>query len=451
MCHLSIKRFIEYDQSTGTMIMDNNQRSSVFDAKHIFHAAVHAVSPFQLSDFPLDSMDMKSMHVVGAGKASMAMAATLEQTFPNHSWNGHVVVPHGYIASFPVDQMPPQRIRVVEGGHPHPDQASHQSATEALQIAEALGDDDTLVVLLSGGASALWSLPHSGLTLKDQQTINRKLLECGADIHQINTIRKHLSAIKGGQLAYGAWPARTITIAISDVIEDDESVIGSGPTVPDPTTSQDCLEILKNYDIHVPPSVFNHLQLGVNHQRLETPKPGSKRLEKSSFHLMASNADALRAAHQMATELGYEVISTEEGIQGEAREIGRIMAQRLLRIRPGKCFIWGGETTVTLQGSGKGGRNQELALAAAYELKGMDVDGVLLSGGTDGIDGPTDAAGAWATPQTVPLAQSKGLDPEEALRNNDAYHCLKPIHHLLITGPTHTNVMDIGIALRHHE
>ena len=430
--------------------MQNNRQSSVQDAQKIYDAGIDAVSPFQRSKYPYDQLDTKSVHVVGAGKASMAMASALEQTFPDHAINGQVVVPHGYIDSFPEGQTLPQHIDVREGGHPHPDEASQQSASEALRVAESLGEEDTLVVLLSGGASALWSVPCPGLTLKDQQLVNQQLLECGADIHQINTIRKHLSSIKGGRLAYAAWPAHTITIAISDVIGDDESVIGSGPTVADPTTWQDCLDSLEYFELDVPSSVLRHVKQGVNHQKPETPKPGSKRLSKSCFHLMASNADALRSAHQMANQLGYDVISIEEGIQGEAREIGRIMAERLCRIRPGECFIWGGETTVTLQGNGKGGRNQELALAAACELKGMDIDGVLLSGGTDGIDGPTDAAGAWACPQTVQLAQSKGMDPWEALRNNDAYHCLQSIDHLLFTGPTHTNVMDIGVALRNH-
>jgi len=391
------------------------------------------------------------MHVVGAGKASMAMATALEQKFSDHSFDGQVIVPHGYIESFPERQSPPQHIRVREGGHPHPNEASQQAAIEALQMAEALGAEDTLLVLLSGGASALWSLPSSGLTLKDQQAINQQLLKCGADIHQINTVRKHLSAIKGGQLASVAWPARTVTIAISDVIGDDSSVIGSGPTVADPTTWQDCLDILKYFDIKVPSNILRLVKLGVNKDYIETPKPGSERLQNTAFHLVASNEDALMAARQAAKQLGYHVVSVDRGVQGEAREIGHMMAQRMLRVRPGECFIWGGETTVTLRGSGRGGRNQELVLAAACELKRTGINGVLLSGGTDGVDGPTDAAGGWATSQTAQLIQSQGMDPEEALRDNNAYPCLQSIDHLLLTGPTHTNVMDIGIALRNHE
>ena len=273
------------------------------------------------------------------------------------------------------------------------------------------------------------------------------LLQSGADIHQLNTIRKHLSAIKGGRLAEAAWPGYVVTLAVSDVIGDDSSVIGSGPTVGDPTTWQDATDIIQRLDLQLPAEVRQYLQLGVEGSLPDTPKPNAKLLKQSIFRLLASNTDALKAAEAAAQNMGYEVVSVYHDVCGEARNVGTAMARRVLRLKPGQCFIWGGETTVTVRGSGKGGRNQELALAAACVLEGASLDAVLLSGGTDGIDGPTDAAGGWVTPETVPMALARGVDPQVALEANDAYNCLRATKQLLITGPTHTNVMDIGIGL----
>ncbi len=392
-----------------------------------------------------------TIRVVGAGKAAMTMAAALEQQFPECSFEGQVVVPHGYINSFPKDQSPPKSIRITEAGHPLPDEGSLQAATDALQIAQACGKDDTLIVLLSGGASALWSLPSPGLTLEDLCTVNRLLLRSGANIHQINAVRKHLSGIKGGQLAMAAWPAHTITLAISDVIGDNESAIGSGPTVADSTTWNDAAYVVTALDLPIPDQVQKYLDLGLEGKLPETPKPGSELLKKSEFRMLASNDHALKAAEDAAKKMGYFVSCIDYSVNGEAQDIGAIMARTVLNLGPGECSLWGGETTVTVQGAGKGGRNQELALSAACEFKNKPIDVVLLSGGTDGIDGPTDAAGGWVTPDTVARAHRIGMDPYAALEDNDAYHCLKAVDQLLITGPTHTNVMDIGIGLRAHE
>ncbi len=418
-----------------------------FAAKRIFSVAVDSVSAYRAFEKVVDLPIFGSCRVVGAGKAAMTMAAALEQCFPNASFEGEVVVPHGYKDSFPDQFARPAAIRIFEGGHPIPDINSQRAAERALNVAKDCERDDTLIVLLSGGASALWSAPINGLSLQDIRTVNQMLLQSGADIHQLNTIRKHLSAIKGGRLAEAAWPGHVVTLAVSDVIGDDSSVIGSGPTVGDPTTWQDATEIIQRLDLQLPTEVHQYLQHGIEGSLPDTPKPNTKLLEQSVFRLLASNVNALKAAKAAAQTMGFEVVSVDHDVCGEAREVGAAMARRVLRLKPGQCFIWGGETTVTVRGNGKGGRNQELALAAACVLEGASLDAVLLSGGTDGIDGPTDAAGGWVTPNTVPVALAHGVDPYAALEANDAYNCLRATKQLLITGPTHTNVMDVGIGL----
>ena len=358
-----------------------------------------------------------------------------------------MVVPHGYLDSFPDQLARPKAINVSEGGHPIPNINSQRAAERALSVAKDCRRDETLIVLLSGGASALWSAPIKGLSIQDIRAVNQMLLQSGADIHQLNTIRKHLSAIKGGRLAEAAWPGHVVTLAVSDVIGDDSSVIGSGPTVGDPTTWQDAADIIQRLDLQLPTDVRQYLQLGVEGSLPDTPKPNAKLFKQSVFRLLASNTDALKAAEAAAQNMGYEVVSVYHDVCGEARNVGTAMARRVLRLKPGQCIIWGGETTVTVLGNGKGGRNQELALASACVLEGASLDAVLLSGGTDGIDGPTDAAGGWVTPDTVTMALAAGVDPHAALEANDAYNCLSATNQLLITGPTHTNVMDVGIGL----
>ena len=435
----------------GLMVSVNHRLEQVEVAQKIFHSAVEQVSAPPLRRVASELSLTGTNHVVGAGKAAMAMAAALEREFPNYTFEGQVVVPHGYIISFPEDQTPPATIEVIEGGHPVPDENSRRAATEALKIAKACKEGDTLIVLLSGGASALWSLPADGVTLEDLRTINRQLLQSGHEIHQTNTVRKHLSAIKGGQLAIAAWPASTVTFAISDVIGNDPSAIGSGPTVADPTHWSEAMEILMGMDLSISPAIVDHVNRGVHGHLPDTPKPGSKKLEQSHYHLLASNMDALKAAVKKAEALGFQIAEIHHSISGEAREVGKMMAKKTKNLNPGECILWGGETTVTVNGTGKGGRNQELVLAAARELARSPVDLLVLSGGTDGIDGPTDAAGGWVTSATVEKARSMGIDPDKALQENDAYTFLHAMDQLLITHPTHTNVMDIGIGLRAHE
>ena len=418
-----------------------------FVAKRIFDAAVDSVSAHGIFEQATDLPIFGSCRVAGAGKAAMTMAAALEQCFPKASFEGEVVVPHGYLDSFPDQLARPKAINVSEGGHPIPNIDSQRAAERALSVAKDCRRNETLIVLLSGGASALWSAPIKGLSIQDIRAVNQMLLQSGADIHQLNTIRKHLSAIKGGRLAEAAWPGHVVTLAVSDVIGDDSSVIGSGPTVGDPTTWQDATDIIQRLDLQLPTDVRQYLQLGVEGSLPDTPKPNAKLLKQSVFRLLASNTDALKAAEAAAQNMGYEVVSVYHDVCGEARNVGTAMARRVLRLKPGQCIIWGGETTVTVRGNGKGGRNQELALAAACVLEGASLGAVLLSGGTDGIDGPTDAAGGWVTPDTVTMALAAGVDPHVALEANDAYNCLSATNQLLITGPTHTNVMDVGIGL----
>ncbi len=420
-------------------------------AKDIYNAAVRGVSGSRLENFKVKLPISGFCRVVGAGKASMAMAGALEHKYPECAFEGQVVVPQGYRAMFPERLISPKMIQVMEGGHPVPDVGSQQAAGEALKIAQTCGEEETLIVLLSGGASALWTFPANGLTMEDLRKVNQLLLESGVDIHQINTVRKHISDIKAGRLAEAAWPASTITLAISDVVGDDASVIGSGPTVPDPTTWEEAMKILQRIGPKVPDSVLNHVKLGLAGQRSDTPKQSAEKLQRSEYHLLASNKDALESAKSKALKLGFRVVGVDQGVYGEAKDIGVRMAQKTKKLEPGECFLWGGETTVNVVGDGKGGRNQELALSAACELKNSSIQAILLSGGTDGIDGPTDAAGGWVTPDTFASAQSLGFDPYVFLQQNDAYTFLKALDQLLITGPTHTNVMDIGIGLRAHE
>ena len=389
--------------------------------------------------------------VVGAGKASMAMAGAWEERLGDAVADGLVVVPHGYRATLPTSERAPGRIRVVEAGHPVPDEAGVRAAEEALAAAEACGEGDLVLVLISGGGSALWPAVAPGLALADVQAVSRLLLESGATIHEINAVRKHLSRIKGGRLAAAAYPADVAALALSDVVGDDLSVIASGPTVPDPSTFREAADVLQKYDLweQVPTDVRAHLAKGLEDAAMETPKPGSALFERVRTLLIGSNQTALEAARREADVRGYAARVVAGGVTGEAREVGRDLARAVLAVtdvRP-TCLIWGGETTVTVRGGGKGGRNQEAALAAALALEGSGRRAVFLSGGTDGIDGPTDAAGAWVTPETAPEARRRGLDPEAFLQNNDTYAFFEAMGALLRPGPTHTNVMDVQVAL----
>lgn len=428
------------------------------DAHALFEAAVAGVTPAAL----LARLDLRTLlrrppatyrriAVLGAGKAALAMAAALEPHLEGLPVHGTVTVPHGYPETRPPGLHPPRRVAVRTAGHPVPDAASAAAGRDALATANRLGPDDLLIVLLSGGGSALWLVPAEPLTLPDVQATVRLLLHSGADIAAVNAVRKHLAQLGGGQLARAAAPAEVLTLALSDVPDDDPATLASGPTVPDPSTFAEACAVLRTAGVWdaTPAPVRAHLEAGARGALSETPKPGEAAFARTAFHRLGSNRDALDAAEAEARRRGYRVVRLPEPLTGEAREAGRRLAHttRTLPSNGPTCLLAGGETTVTVRGRGLGGRNQELALAAALALEDASRPAVVLSGGTDGLDGPTDAAGAWATPETAARARAAGLDPLRHLAENDAYPFFAALGQLLRTGPTHTNAMDVQLGL----
>jgi glycerate 2-kinase len=388
------------------------------------------------------------VYVVGGGKAGATMAQGLETILGERLTGGAVTVKYGHMA-------PVQRVTIHEAGHPIPDAAGVHGAEAMMHLAQQAGADDLVFCLLSGGGSALLPAPSDGISLAEKQQVTGLLLECGASIDEINVIRKHISRLKGGQLARLVAPATLITLVLSDVVGDRLDAIASGPTVPDPTTYQDCLEIVQRYDLleRLPASVRAHLQGGQAGDYAETPKPGEAVFAQCQTAIIGNNRTALQTAREAACRLGYDTLILSSSIQGETRHIARMhaaIAQEICQsgapLRPPACVISGGETTVTIRGDGKGGRNQEFVLAAAVDIAGLE-QVVVLSGGTDGTDGPTDAAGAVADGDTVRRARTLGLQPEKWLQRNDSYHFFAALDDLLITGPTGTNVMDIHLVL----
>jgi len=378
--------------------------------------------------------------VIGAGKASGAMAAAVERLLGRRVRGGLVNVKYGYTAKL-------RRVELNECGHPVPDEAGVRGAERIAQIASGLGERDLVVCVISGGASALLPLPAPPVTLEDKQATTRLLLGSGADIHEINAVRKHLSLIKGGQLARLCHPATVISLLLSDVIGDDLDVIGSGPTAPDSSTFEQARGILAKYGLlnRVPAAVRERLG---NPNAPETPKADDPVFERVQNLVVGSNRLAVAAAAQRARELGYHPLVLSTRIEGETREVARVHAAIALEaqasgnpVKPPACIISGGETTVTIRGEGLGGRNMEFTLAAALDLAGTPGI-VVLSAGTDGTDGPTDAAGAIADGST-------GMHPgaRAALDNNDSYHFFEQAGGLLKTGPTNTNVMDVRLLL----
>lgn len=386
--------------------------------------------------------------VVGTGKASNSMALAIEEIFGNRITKGLITTKYGHL-------LPLKKTEIIEAGHPLPDQNGYEGAKKIQNLLKESGPNDLVIFLLSGGGSALLPFPAEGIGLKEKQEVTQLLLDCGADIKEINTIRKHISKMKGGWLAQWAYPSTVIGFILSDVVGDQLDAIGSGPTVPDPTTFGEAWEILKKYDLlnEISPSIQKYLQLGIKGKREETPKPGDAVFEKVYNSLIGSNILALRVAEKEASSLGFNTLILSSSIEGETREAARFhsaIAKEVISsgnpIPKPACILSGGETTVTIKGNGLGGRNQEFALAGAIEINGIEKV-VLLSGGTDGTDGPTDATGAVADHTTVPRAKSMGLDPKAHLENNDAYPFFQKLGDLLITGPTHTNVMDVRILL----
>jgi len=431
-------------------------------AHAIFQAALKAVDPVEAilrrvrleaetlvvgeRKFELKSFDR--ILVVGAGKAGAPMARALEDILGDRIVDGVIVVKEGH-------GLPLQRVKIHEAGHPVPDERGIRGAESILSLVKAAGERDLVLCLLSGGGSALLVAPAEGISLENKQEVTRLLLACGADIHEINTVRKHLSRAKGGELARWAHPATVVSLILSDVIGDDLNAIASGPTVPDPGTFVDTEGVLKKYDIwgRVPKSVRGRIQKGLEGNIADTPKSGDAVFQRCYSELVGTNIQALKAAGGAAQKLGYHPLILSSTVAGEAREVAKVLTAIAREVRssanpapPPACILAGGETTVTLQGDGKGGRNQEFALAAAMLLDGIE-NVVLLSGGTDGTDGPTDAAGAIADGHTVSRARAKSLDPLDYLRRNDSYHFFQALGDLVITGPTRTNVMDVYMVL----
>lgn len=394
----------------------------------------------------LDRFD--GVYVVGAGKAGAMMAGAMESILGDRLTGGAVNVKYGHTA-------PLTYVELIEAGHPIPDAAGVEGTERIVELLERLGEDDLVFCLLSGGGSALMPLPAEGVTLAEKQAVTGRLLQCGATINEINTIRKHISRVKGGRLARLASPARVVGLVLSDVIGDPLDVIASGPTVPDESTYADCREILGKYGLHdeLPSSVIRHLDAGMKGSEPETPCPGDPVFDRTRNVMIANNRQALDSARTEAEKRGYNALVLSSSIDGETREIARVyaaMAREIVRhgdpVRSPACVISGGETTVTLKGGGKGGRNQEFVLAAAAGIDGLERT-VVFSAGTDGTDGPTDAAGAVADGQTLARAAGRGLAATARLDDNDAYHFFEPLGDLVITGPTHTNVMDLRLLL----
>ncbi len=380
--------------------------------------------------------------VVGGGKSAALMAAALEDAWPDVALQGTVVTRYGHA-------VPTRRIEVIEASHPVPDENSERGARRLLERVRGLRPDDLVIALMSGGASALLTAPAPGLTLADKQAINRALLACGATIAEMNAVRKHLSAIKGGRLAAAAAPARVVTLAVSDVPGDDPAVIGSGPTVPDPTSFADARALIARYGIVPSPAVAARLAQDDD----ETPKPGA--LPHASFHMIATPMMALQAAAAAARGLGLSPIILGDALEGEAREVGTVLAGVARSIRahhhpaaPPAVLLSGGETTVTLGSGpvGHGGRNTEFLLGLGIALAGTP--GIWAAAGdTDGVDGADEVAGAILTPDTLDRARAAGLDPRATLAGHDSHTLFGTLGDQILTGPTLTNVNDFRAIL----
>jgi hydroxypyruvate reductase len=409
--------------------------------REMFAAAIAAAQPARCVPPYLPEPPRGRLIVIGAGKASAAMAQAVEEHWPGEL-AGLVVTRYGYA-------VPCRRIEIVTAAHPVPDAAGLDAARRILDQVRGLSADDVVLCLISGGGSALLPLPGEGLTLADKQAINRALLQSGATISEMNCVRRHLSAIKGGRLAAACHPARIVTLLISDVPGDHPMDIASGPTVPDPTTCADALAILDRYGIDVAPAARTLLASGAG----ETVKPGDPRLARAETHLIATPQMALEAAAAVAERAGVTTHILGDSLEGEARDVGTVMAgiARQVALRgqpfPPPCVLLsGGETTVTVRGRGRGGRNVEFLLALGIALDGQP--GIhALAGDTDGVDGQEEIAGAYLAPDTLARAWSQGIKPRESLANNDGHGFFQALGDAVITGPTLTNVNDFRAIL----
>jgi glycerate 2-kinase len=437
------------------------------NALAIFKAALQAVEPREtvlrslsrsgdilrivsgrklIKRFDLSKIDQ--IYLVGAGKASAPMAEAIEEIIGKRLSAGVVVVKTGHGLNL-------KKTTVLEASHPIPDATGLEAAQKIKTLLEKAQPHDLVFSVISGGGSALLPLPANGLSLTDKQSITQMLLGCGASIQEINAVRKHLSQVKGGQLAKAAAPAPVINLMLSDVVGDDLDTIASGPFVPDRSTFQEVAAILARYDLtaRIPAGVWDYVKRGVKGQAPETPKPGAPEFQKVINLIVGSNYQALLAAAGAAQKVGYRPLILSSYVTGETREVAKVHAALAKEVRasghpvrPPACLISGGETTVTLKGHGKGGRNQEFALAAAIELEGLK-EVLVFSAGTDGTDGDTDAAGAMADGHTCTRALQAGMYPSRRLETNDSYPFFARLGDLVITGPTRTNVMDIRLVM----
>lgn len=381
--------------------------------------------------------------VIGFGKASVRMAKAVEDLLGSAIDRGAVISPfEGQL----------ERIEVLVGTHPLPSERNVKAARRLVKLAEGLGEGDLLLVLISGGGSALFSLPVEGVTIEEKAIVSSQLMRAGADIYELNAVRKHISRVKGGRLSKIAWPATLVSLIVSDVVGDRLDTIASGPTAPDETTFTDALEAIQMHGIQAPESIVSYLRRGIKGEVEETPKPGDSVFSRTHNFIVAGNLKSLRTMAKRAQELGYKPFILTSRLVGEAREVAKAVCSVLLSCRvdgepfkPPACLIAGGETTVTVMGNGVGGRNQELALAACIEIKGHNI--VLASMGSDGIDGTSDAAGALVDGNTARRAREKGLDPKAFLRGNDSHTFFKKVGGTIYTGPTGTNVNDFIIGL----
>ena len=409
--------------------------------RRLLEAAIESAQPGRCLPGHLPAPPRGRTIVIGAGKASAAMARALEDHWDG-PLSGIVITRYGYGVSC-------RRIEVLEAGHPLPDAAGLHATERLVQFVQTLTDQDLVIALISGGGSSLLVRPLPGLALADEQAINQALLQCGAPIAEINCVRRHLSQVRGGRLAAACHPARVLTLAISDVPGDRSYDIGSGPTVADPTTSADAVRILQHYCLQVPAQVLDALHSA----HAESIKPDDPRLARADFELIATPEHALQAAARCAQQLGTPAMILSDRIEGEAREVARVMAAIALQVavhgeprRPPLLLLSGGETTVTVRGTGRGGRNSEFALALALALDGHPAIHALAAD-TDGIDGNAEIAGAIVAPDSLARAEKLGLNARDALDNNDAHGFFSALGDSVVTGPTFTNVNDFRALL----
>ena len=433
------------------------------DAHQIIDAAINAVKPdllirrriklkdalLQIGQEKFNLSEFEKIFIIGAGKASALMAREMEELLGQHLFYGVVSVKYGHSA-------PCRKIRILEAGHPVIDKNSLAATRDILEVAQQAGEKDLVLCLLSGGGSALLEQIPPNFSLPELQKVFELLLGCGANIEEINTVRKHLSLVKGGQLARAIAPATCASIILSDVIGDPLESIASGPTAPDSTTFQDAWQVIEKYQLpdKLPAAIRQYLLSGVNGNIPETLKADDPIFKRVHNIILGSNSESLKAAGKKANALSYHTLILSGRIQGEAREVAKVLAglvqeiqQNNVPVKKPACLLMGGETTVTLKGKGKGGRNQELALAALLAMKNARRKFLITSVGTDGSDGPTDAAGGMAHPGVWEQAKNQGLDPLGYLQQNNAYPFLEKTGGLIKTGPTGTNVMDVIFAL----